>query len=60
MKPKTNDRRRVSLNEVMAKDYIPFLSGRPKREMTINANDVMNLKIALNTTGSIEEFISQV
>ena len=43
---------------------IPFLGGRPEREVgqegRIKKNDVINLKIALNTCKSLEEFLSKV
>ena len=60
MKSKANDKRRITLKEVMADDYIPFLEGRPKRETVIGSNDIINLKIALNTVGTLEELFQQV
>ena len=60
MKPRLHDKRRIVLKDILSEDYIPFLEGRPKREKIIGANDVMNLKIALNTAKSMEEFLSEV
>ncbi len=60
MKPKTHDRRRVSLENVLSQDYIPFLGGRPEREEVIGANDIINLKIALNTFQSLENLFFKV
>jgi hypothetical protein len=51
------DKRQIRLEEVMKPDYIPFLGGRPERAMVIRADDIVNLKINLNTTESVEEFI---
>jgi hypothetical protein len=51
------DKRQIRLEEVMKPDYIPFLGGRPERLTVIRADDIVNLKIILNMTGSVEEFI---
>jgi|WetSurMetagenome_2_1015567.scaffolds.fasta_scaffold315940_2 hypothetical protein len=51
------DKRQIRLEEVMKADYIPFLGGRPERLTVIRADDIVNLKINLNTTDSSEEFI---
>ncbi|MFP4417135.1 MAG: hypothetical protein ACOC4C_04520 [Fibrobacterota bacterium] len=36
---------------------IPFLKGRPKRNTTIGDDDLTNLRIALNTAKTLDEFI---
>jgi len=51
------DKRQIRLEEVMKPDYIPFMGGRPERATVIRMDDIMNLKINLNTTESVEEFI---
>jgi hypothetical protein len=51
------DKRQIRLEEVMKPDYIPFLGGRPDRVTIISPDDIMNLKINLNTIQSVEEFI---
>jgi hypothetical protein len=51
------DRRSVKLENIMSKDYIGFLGGRPERNTVIGKDDIANLKIALNTTESFEEFL---
>jgi hypothetical protein len=51
------DKRQIRLEEVMKPDYIPYLGGRPDRHTVIREDDVVNLKINLNTTASVEEFI---
>jgi hypothetical protein len=50
------DKRSVRLEELMKKDYIPFLGGRPNREKIIGPDDIMNLIITLNLESSAEEF----
>jgi hypothetical protein len=60
MKPRIKDKRRISLENVLSGDYIPFLSGRPKREKAIGENDILDLKIALHTTRSLDEFLKKV
>jgi hypothetical protein len=59
-KPRVVDHRRVKLENVNRKDYIPFLGGRPNREKVIKSDDVLNLSIALNTSKSLEEFLNLV
>jgi hypothetical protein len=54
------DKRQIRLEEVMKPDYIPFLGGRPERETVIRMDDIMNLKINLNTTDSVDEFIKKM
>jgi hypothetical protein len=54
------DKRKVKLEEVMNKDFIPFLGGRPNRETVINMDDIVNLEILLNTTKSVDEFLNKV
>jgi hypothetical protein len=51
------DKRHIHLEKVMKPDYIPFLGGRPERVTVIGEDDVVDLKINLNTTASVEEFI---
>ena len=34
--------------------------GRPQRDIIINQDDINNLKISLNTTNSVEEFLKQI
>ena len=57
---KVIDKRQIRLEEVMKPDYIPFLGGRPERSVIINPDDIMNLKINLNTTDSVEQFLKTV
>ena len=59
-KPIIIDKRQVRLEEILRKDYIPFLGGRPKRATIIQHDDILNLRILLNTTDSIEELLKIV
>lgn len=54
------DHRRIKLENVKKKDYIPFLGGRPKRKKVIGNDDMVNLSIALNTCKSFEELIKNM
>lgn len=54
------DKRQVRLEEIMKKDYIPFLSGRPDRELVINQDDITNLKIVLYITTTVKDFINAI
>jgi hypothetical protein len=59
-KKKVIDRRSIKLENVMKPDYIPFLSGRPNREIIIGKDDLINLAIVLNTANTVEEFIKLI
>lgn len=54
------DKRSVKLEKVMGKDFIPYLGGRPERESVIGHEDIVNLEIALHTSGSLEELLAAV
>lgn len=54
------DHRRIKLENIQKKDYIPFLEGRPKRKKIMSNDDIANLSIALNTCKTLEEFLKQV
>ncbi len=54
------DKRQVRLEDVMKPGFIPFLGGRPKRETIIGKDEITNLKIELNTTRTVDEFITQL
>ncbi|MCW8966608.1 MAG: hypothetical protein OQK82_07990 [Candidatus Pacearchaeota archaeon] len=56
-KPIILDKRAVRLEKITHPDYIPFLGGRPNRVTVVGHDDQINLRILLNTTTSIEEFI---
>jgi hypothetical protein len=40
--------------------FIPFLTGRPKREENIDSDDLINLRIALFTSKTFEEFLMNI
>lgn len=58
MKNNVHDRRKVRLEDM--EDYIPFKEGRPKRDTVINNDDILNIKIALNTSRDIKQFVKAV
>lgn len=47
-----NDKRKIRLDRILSKEYIPMFSGRPERGTPINNDDICNLKIMLNCEGS--------
>lgn len=55
---KVFDKRVVKLEEIMDKNYIPFLGGRPKRSKIIQKEDLQNLTIELNRVITFEEFLA--
>lgn len=56
-KKKVVDKGLVHFDEFTGKKTIPFLGGRPDRDTVINDDDIANLKINLNVTKSVDEFI---
>lgn len=40
-----------------SKKQIPFLKGRPKRGTVIGGDDLTNLRIALHTAKTLDEFL---
>ncbi len=51
------DKRSIKLEDVLKPDYIPFLAGRPPREKVISADDIINLKINIDTCNTVEDFL---
>ncbi|MBN1759078.1 MAG: hypothetical protein JW863_12210 [Chitinispirillaceae bacterium] len=59
-KPTIIDKRSLHLEDITKADFIPFLGGRPKRTFIITPDDIINLRILLNTTLSVTEFIKKM
>jgi hypothetical protein len=57
---KVRDKRSVKLEGVLRPDFILFKGGRPARGTVIGDEDILNLRIALNTARSLEEFLKLV
>jgi hypothetical protein len=60
MQPHFQDNRAVKLENVLSSDFIPLFSGRPDRIARIDRNDAVDLKIILNTTGDVQEFLAKL
>lgn len=56
----TLDKPMIQPDQLTKNHFIPFLQGRPVREGLINNEDIINLKIALNTSKSLQDFLLQV
>lgn len=56
----TLDKPLIQPDQFTKHPFIPFLQGRPVREGIICNEDIINLKIALNTSNSLQEFLLQV
>lgn len=56
----TLDKPRVPPDQLSNGAFIPFLEGRPTRDGIINNEDIINLKIALNVSKNLQEFLSLV
>jgi hypothetical protein len=54
------DKRQVKLEEIMKEGYIPMFGGRPDRKTIISEEDILNLRINLNITGSVETFMKTI
>lgn len=50
----------LMLENAMKEDRIEPFHGRPARKSPINKEDIINLKIALYCSKSLEEFLEQV
>ncbi|HLP42505.1 MAG TPA: hypothetical protein VK465_13435 [Fibrobacteria bacterium] len=57
---KFKDNRAVKLEKILAGDYIPLFSGRPERSLRIGKDDTLDLKILLETTLTVDEFLAKV
>jgi hypothetical protein len=44
----------------MKNEEIGFLTGRPEREQVINDDDILNLRIAVETAETMEELLSVI
>lgn len=49
--------KRIQTVRALKGETIAFLTGRPKRYKPIQKEDLVNLKIALNTAKSFDEFL---
>ncbi len=56
----TLDKSLIEPDQFINHPFISFLQGRPVRDGVINNEDLINLKIALNTSKSLQEFLLQV
>jgi hypothetical protein len=54
------ERRVKPLSKFFTHDYIPFLGGRPGRDLPITNKDIVDLKIDLWTTASVDEFLGHL
>ena len=59
MQPNFRDDRAVKLEKALASDFIPLFGGRPLRTSRIGKDDSLDLKIILNTTRDVEEFLTK-
>ena len=59
-KPAIIDKRPIKLEDITRAEYIPFLGGRPKRVTIITGDDIVDLKILLNTTSTVDQFLGRI
>ena len=50
----------LMLEKAMKDEYNKLLRGKPERDREINKEDILNLKIALNSCTSLDEFLDKV
>lgn len=60
MKGPIKDNRSVKLEKVLSGDFIPLFGGRPLRSLLIGKDDSLDLRILLNTTNTVEEFLAKI
>ena len=51
--------RAVKLDKALSPDFIPMFGGRPLRTVRIGKDDTLDLKILLNTTKDVGQFIAK-
>lgn len=56
-KPNTIDKKPSSSKDYKKDNHIPFLGGRPQRDTIISLDEITDLRINLNITKSVEEFL---
>lgn len=54
-----NARDAAKLVKALSPDFIPLFGGRPLRPARIGKDDILDLKILLNTTRDVEEFLAK-
>lgn len=59
MESKMPQPRAAKWEKILAGDYIPMFGGRPIRKWNINKDDVLDLKILLNITSSVDDFLTK-
>ncbi len=60
MEKRFKDTRAVKLERALAKDFIPLGGGRPVRSLVIGKDDFLDLTIFLNTTDSVDDFLTKM
>jgi hypothetical protein len=48
------------LKDLISPDYIPFFGGRPERNAPISSQEIVDLKIDLWTTPSVNSFLNKI
>ena len=59
MKPNIKPSDAAKLDKVLSPDFIPMFGGRPQRAALIGKDEALDLKILLNTTLDVEQFIAK-
>ena len=54
------DQRFAKLAKVLSKEFIPLFGGKPIREKVINRDDVLDIKILLNSTEDVDAFVAKL
>jgi hypothetical protein len=59
MEPNIHDKRAANPDKVLSPDFIPLFGGRPLRAARIGKDDALDLKILLNTTEDVGQFVAK-
>lgn len=54
------ENRPKDLNKVEDKTSIPFLGGRPNRDTIISEDEIIDLRINLNISTTVDEFLALI
>ena len=60
MEPNFRDPRTAKIEKVLSPDFIPMFGGRPLRTDRIDKDDGVDLKILLNTTRDVSQFLAKL
>lgn len=53
-------KKKAIMTREIPEKHIPMFEGRPERDTAINSDDCINVRIALETTDNVKEFLEMI